>query len=162
MSIPDDAAAPHDADPADAPHATDGADPSHATQVARETARDAEWPPLKTPAVPDVQLRRGARTAWIIISAGWLLTFLLPLSLIWWGFSGWAWPWVRVVLCGAVMIPCFFVALIWWLAISVSVGVKCPACGDVLHEQVLESATPVPEGRRRCGNCLAAVIAAKD
>ena len=35
------------------------ADPSLATQVARETARDAEWPPLKTPAVPDVQLRRG-------------------------------------------------------------------------------------------------------
>jgi|GEM_PF-2129484 len=136
-------------------------DPSLATRVAREVARDAEWPPLKTPAVPDAQLRRGALTAWAVIVAGGLLIFAVPLTLIGWAFTGWAWPWVRVVLCGVMIIPCFLVTLIWWLAISVSVGVKCPACGDVLHEQVLESATPAPEGRRRCGNCLAAVIAGK-
>ena len=132
-----------------------------AVRVAREAARDAEWPPLDTPAVPDAQLWRGALVAWSIILVGGLVIFAAPLVGVWWGFGGWAWPWVRVVLCGAVLIPCFFVALIWWLAISVSVGVKCPACGDVLHEQVVESASPAPEGRRRCGNCLAAAIAAK-
>ena len=88
--------------------------------------------------MPDALLRRGALTSWAIIVTGWLLTFLVPLGVIWFSFGGWAWPWVRVVLCGLVVIPCFFVALIWWLAISVSVGVKCPACGDVLHEQVMD------------------------
>ncbi len=116
---------------------------------------------MGTPAVTQGRLRSGALAAWSIIILGALVIFAVPLALIWWGFDGWAWPWVRVALCGAVMVPCFFVVLIWWLAISVSVGVKCPACGDVLHEQVLDSAAPAPEGRRRCGNCLAAVIAAK-
>lgn len=141
--------------------ARDPADPALMTRIAREAARDAEWPPLGTPAVSQGRLRRGALAAWSIIIVGALVVFAVPLALIWWGFGGWAWPWVRVALCGAVTIPCFFVTLIGWLAISVSVGVKCPACGDVLHEQVLDSAAPAPEGRRRCGNCLAAVIAAK-
>ena len=143
------------------PAVSGGNDTPLAVRVAREAARDAEWPPLDTPAVPDAQLWRGAWVAWSIILVGGLVIFAAPLAGVWWGFGGWAWPWVRVVLCGAVLIPCFFVALIWWLAISVSVGVKCPACGDVLHEQVVESASPAPEGRRRCGNCLAAAIAAK-
>ena len=158
MTTPADPASTSDALATDT---RDAADPSYATRVARETTRDVEWPPLKTPAVPDGQLWRGTFTAWAIIVVGGLLIFGVPLSLIWWGFGGWAWWWVRVVLCGAIIIPCFFLTLIWWLAISVSVGVKCPACGDVLHEQVMDSATPVPEGRRRCGNCLAAVVAAK-
>ncbi len=161
MSTPADADTTPVSDPVAPQDLTDSADPARATLMAREAARDAEWPPQNTPAVPDARLWRGAMVAWVIIIVGGGLIYAVPLALVWWGLGGWTWPWVRVLLCGVVTVPCFFVTLIWWLAVSVSVGVKCPACGDVLHEQVLDSVMPVPDRRRRCGNCLAAVIAAK-
>ena len=132
-------------------------EPGFAVRVARERQRDVEWPADAAPPVPAARLRRDRVVAWAVVVAGWVAIFVVPFVLVAWVTAGWVWPWLRGVLAVATLVPAAFVALIWWLAITVSVGTKCPACGDVLHEQVTDSVTPLPGGRRRCGNCLAAV-----
>ncbi|MEE9404686.1 MAG: hypothetical protein V3V20_07320, partial [Algisphaera sp.] len=133
-------------------------DPEETLRAARETARDAELVDVTLAEVPESRLALEAWGVWAIILLGGMLIFVLPIVLALWVTAGWAWPVVRLLSCGAVMVPAFFVAIVWWLAVSVSLGTKCPACGDVLHAEELESVTPVPNGRRRCANCLAGVI----
>lgn len=137
-------------DPTDAADTVDAARSTlNDLAAAHESARDAELVGLDLKPISSARLWRDALVRWAIGLAGVGLVLIMPVLAINWltrtsvGTVG------RIILLLMAIGPSLAIALLYWLWIQFSLGVKCPACHAPLREQVMPAAQPV-SGRRRC------------